>query len=127
MTNDYFKMHEPKKEFKKKTEYRWTELKLKHDNGGKRTFETIKQAPDEQSDLAPLYSSFAKDRIFRPPVSVKDVIKSGGDKGEGRVEEKVVKGKNEPDIKDVGTEKRGVEGTERRTREGTEMRRMSRE
>jgi hypothetical protein len=58
----------------KKTKYRWTELKLVHENGGKRIFDTIKPAHLEVQDLAPLYSSFAADNIFKPPISSKEVL-----------------------------------------------------
>lgn len=54
---------------------RWAEKENKFKvSGNKRLSESYKPVRPSDSDFAPLYSSLAKDKIYVPPVTAKDML-----------------------------------------------------
>jgi hypothetical protein len=57
-----------------KTKIRWTEDTIKYNLGGSRLMDSLPQIRDSINDFDPVYSSFAKDKKFVPPLSVKEAL-----------------------------------------------------
>jgi hypothetical protein len=63
-----------KKDHKKQTNWRWTEVENRYSSVKGRLFDKIPPARNSEFDHDPLYSSFTKDKVFKAPMSSKDAI-----------------------------------------------------
>ena len=73
MTQNYFAPSLPARPGKV-TKLRFTEVALRSAKIKGRLFDNLPKARDSATDFEPLYSSFAANAQFRPPVSSKDVL-----------------------------------------------------
>lgn len=72
-TKDYAPKGIPKKPHKFRQGQRWTESELKYTLIKNRLFDDIPQYPELAQDKEPLFSSFSKDKKFKPPISTKEI------------------------------------------------------